>query len=326
MAPRKPKVFAACLLFGGLAAFGAQPALAATNASVYMNTHGGGNFVGGYSEARSASSTGLAAATESITSLVSGTPFGGGPVTSAASTSARAAIGLLQASSTGYVFVSHLPTPSLGGNAADSYGYAKAMWQDSFYLAAPGRPLFEPVTIHANLLLSGVLAGDPFGYSAFRVMGSGIGPGPTTFGGPSMACDHQWCGRSSPVGPPGQSYSWSIPVDIHTTLDYTTSVNYTLEVESRNGAYVPFGVDDTPATETASFGPSVSGQGVVWGGISGITIDGSGLALTGYSLVSANGFDYFAPAVPEPETYSMLLAGLGLLGFIARRRKQDAAE
>ena len=29
--------------------------------------------------------------------------------------------------------------------------------------------------------------------------------------------------------------------------------------------------------------------------------------------------------VPEPETYAMLLAGLGLLGFVARRKTQHAA-
>lgn len=34
---------------------------------------------------------------------------------------------------------------------------------------------------------------------------------------------------------------------------------------------------------------------------------------------------YITP-VPEPETYAMLLAGLGLMGFVARRRKLKAAE
>lgn len=37
-----------------------------------------------------------------------------------------------------------------------------------------------------------------------------------------------------------------------------------------------------------------------------------------------DGGGVLAPAIPEPETYAMLLAGLGLIGFMARRRKISA--
>ena len=36
------------------------------------------------------------------------------------------------------------------------------------------------------------------------------------------------------------------------------------------------------------------------------------------------GYEYIMGAVPEPGTYAMLLVGLGLIGFIAGRRKEAA--
>ena len=52
------------------------------------------------------------------------------------------------------------------------------------------------------------------------------------------------------------------------------------------------------------------------GSFQGLTDEGWGL-----NSVTVEGI----PAVPEPETYAMLLAGLGLLGFMASRRKVAAA-
>lgn len=39
------------------------------------------------------------------------------------------------------------------------------------------------------------------------------------------------------------------------------------------------------------------------------------------SAFTSESFGFTVSAVPEPETYGMMLAGLGLIGFVARRRK-----
>lgn len=44
----------------------------------------------------------------------------------------------------------------------------------------------------------------------------------------------------------------------------------------------------------------------------------------GFRILQGGGSVNFATPVPEPETPALLLAGLGVLGFVARRRKQQA--
>ncbi len=85
----------------------------------------------------------------------------------------------------------------------------------------------------------------------------------------------------------------------------------------------------SPATSVGiagSYGDGGLGGGFTFANTNGVdplVLGGS----AGWNSVggwSPNNMQFSATMVPEPETYAMLLAGLGLLGFMARRRKESA--
>lgn len=83
---------------------------------------------------------------------------------------------------------------------------------------------------------------------------------------------------------------------------YDSSGNLLGSAGALNGTFAGF-VSDTPVAWVKFEGDTGDG----WNHLDGLQVNA-------------------VAAIPEPETYAMLLAGLGLLGFAARRRKRKAVQ
>jgi hypothetical protein len=53
------------------------------------------------------------------------------------------------------------------------------------------------------------------------------------------------------------------------------------------------------------------------------TLTGASLTSSFVASATGAGTELFLAPIPEPETYALILAGIGALGFIARRRRRS---
>ena len=144
--------------------------------------------------------------------------------------------------------------------------------------------------------------------------------------------DYMWL--NSPIGAPSSSYSFSSAVDI---ASLTISMWYSAYADPASGSLVggSFSNDqdfgntgsrllvfaNNPGADSNWFASSRADQffSTTWSNLAAGTYS-LNFAVAGGSL-KVDDVTIAVTAVPEPETYAMMLAGLGLIGAMARRRK-----
>jgi hypothetical protein len=113
------------------------------------------------------------------------------------------------------------------------------------------------------------------------------------------------------------------------TLTFTTPVDYISFLWGSPDTYNSLTVNSTNGSQnftTATLGfPVQNGDQSFNQSVQFSAIAGSLITSLVFSSPSANAFEvarFSVTPIPEPETYALMLGGLGVLGFVARRRRQ----
>lgn len=107
-------------------------------------------------------------------------------------------------------------------------------------------------------------------------------------------------------------------------ISFTFGEAFELTIDS--SVFAAVGYDNTSNGQSGPFSDSASADFLHTAILSSVGVsDSAGNALANFTITTGSGraFPVTAP-IPEPESYAMMLAGLGLLGFFARRKKQQA--
>lgn len=183
----------------------------------------------------------------------------------------------------------------------------------AFSFAATNVALNAPITLNGT-----------FGVGEGSWCCSSLAAGSTLTDGNFLAPSTQW--NIGTVWWNGFSYpNNTIQIDLGGPFSISS---LTLQADDNDVYPVLFRNGMADSWHSAWDAPAVGG----WGMQTRINNLGSPIIATSFLIGNGQGDGYYSVSefqaigspVPEPETYAMLLAGLGLLGFTARHRKQDA--
>jgi hypothetical protein len=181
---------------------------------------------------------------------------------------------------------------------------------DTIVYSVPGLSSGAPVHLTVGFGISGYAWSTGSGGTA-----GGIGPGVTGHLFLEMGNAAFVAGLGDSVDSP-----WLVGTPGPTNLNFTLGKAQTYDLVVQNDVPTPWFYSlDTVVRGSFQYHEFARFTGNVWFAPI-LNPGGSGLG----TIVASSGFSYAQPT-PEPETYAMMLAGLGVIGFVVRRRSSGRA-